>query len=164
MCSVSIYASMCLCEALLRIPGNRDYTKNVEFLGIAKHYFTTNQYRATVLLMVVSLQAVLIASIIQSIQVADDAIEKMFGKSCGVMFHPKFHVICARDLDLLSNAVLISAGFAVFAVMVIPVGFFDLDDSIIIQKGCFLLLLFILAEWVAHFSSMPVNLKAVPVS
>eukprot|EP00899_Mesostigma_viride_P024530 jgi/Mesvir1/5261/Mv15376-RA.4 len=162
MTVLSYLSSLFLCETMLRIPGNKNYRKELEFLAIAKHYLSHAQYKITMLLFVISLECLNMAAIVQSIQVTDDLLEKLFGASCGLQLWPQWDALCSRDLDALDDAIILSAGLVIFALITVPIGFLQLDDSIAVQQGSFVILLLIIVQWMFDFLDHEVHFDAVP--
>src|SRR5690606_25063212 len=104
-------------------------------------------YWLTLILLVVSLQAVNISSIIISAQTMDFALIAVFKYTCGWEFYPHFRFDSVThhgdDISAFGNVVIISLGFVIVLVVTIPMGYFNLDDNIFIQVIAVALMLMI---------------------
>jgi len=67
--TVAGFSATMMCKAMSMVPGNDRFQGRIELAGLARHYFPKWGYYLTLLLLVVSLQATNIASIIISSQV-----------------------------------------------------------------------------------------------
>lgn len=87
----------------------------------------------------------------------DDMFLQIFGKTCGVAFYP--HGWMCVEGQSSNNSpfppgsyFLFTFGSLATAVLVVPLGFFNLVQNIKVQIGSFIILLLILIEWVISFS------------
>jgi len=164
------------CEAMRCIPGNEHFRDRIEYSTIMKYYFGRKWYIAAMIGLNGALQALNIISIMQSSQVMDSAIAKMFGATCGLNFTPFQNVwtddqnvphdvahsndffSCLTPLADTGNGwgchIVLSAGFIVTAAMAIPCGYYNLDDNMIVQKVAFVLTLLCWVLWIAAAASV----------
>lgn len=99
----------------------------------------------------------------QSARVMDNAISAIFGQTCALNLTPFENFGSTRwfscvDINDLSNGnawgchLVLTAGFALSAVIAIPFGRWNLDDNIIVQIGAFILTFACWMVWI--FASM----------
>ena len=63
---------------------------------------------------------------------------------------------CASHPDAWAPSIVISAGYAVCCLLVVPLGFWNLDDNVSVQVGAFVLTILCWAIWVvAYFATGP---------
>jgi hypothetical protein len=163
---IGAQASTMLSEAMTKLPGNDVFQSRAEIISLARFYFGRSWlYGLTVALLVFSLLSVNIASIIISAQQMDAALVAIYG-TCGLTVYPPT-AQCLRNPPVPSlpfgNDVGITLGFVVVLLVAIPMGYFNLDDNIIVQKIAVLLLLAIVGIWVALFATMKLDTSRLPV-
>eukprot|EP00056_Hartaetosiga_gracilis_P022065 m.28030 g.28030 ORF g.28030 m.28030 type:complete len:612 (-) comp9419_c0_seq1:127-1962(-) len=159
------------CEAMRNIPGNENFRDRVEYSSLVDYYFGRKAYIAAQIGINGALQSLNIISVIQSAQVMDAAISVIFGKSCGFNISP-FAVAplsnstfnstvlsgstefwsCIDVANVLAgNAwgchIIITMGFLVCILIALPMGYFKLDDNMIIQEGAFILTILSWLVW-----------------
>ena len=159
------------------IPGNEHFRGRIEYTSIVKHYFGKRMFKAAQIGLNGALQALNIISVIQSVQVMDQAISAIWGKSCGFNLTP-FSLTGAEgpmhestefwtciDANSLSNGnawgchCIISIGFIICVLITIPIGRWNLDDNMVIQVGAFALTIlcwlvwFIASCWSKNFTA-----------
>lgn len=163
---IGAQASTMLSEAMTKLPGNDVFQSRAEIISLARFYFGRSWlYGLTVALLVFSLLSVNIASIIISAQQMDAALVAIYG-TCGITVYPPT-AQCLRNPAVPSlpfgNEVGITLGFVVVLLVAIPMGYFNLDDNIIVQKIAVLLLLTIVGIWVALFATQDLDTSRLPV-
>lgn len=166
----TISASM-YCEAMRKIPGNEHFKDRLEYSSIVKYYFGRNWYVASQIGLNGALQSLNIISVVQSAQVMDAFISKIFGATCGFnltpfqsvwqdsdlvshnLKHSTDFVSCVNLADFQGNPwgchVVLSAGYLLVAAMAIPCGRWNLDDNMMIQVVAFILTVAFWLVWVA---------------
>lgn len=165
LCIVVVWAlttssATMLCEAMEKIPGNRNYRKNLEYSTVVLHYLGERWHKAAELAVLGALQSLNIISVVQAAQVMDNAISAVFGGSCGLNFTPfENHILdvngtavpvpgstrfftCINTNNMTNgNAwgchLVMSLGFVVSAGLTLPFAWVDLEDNIIYQNICF---------------------------
>lgn len=109
-CIVTTLGAAMLCEAMRYVPGNFGYKNRIEFAGISdcpsgsiltrpalsKFYYGDKFYYFVQIFLNISLQSVNIASIIETAQVMDLTILKIFGRTGGLEFYPHFTLFWAN--------------------------------------------------------------------
>ncbi|EGD79867.1 hypothetical protein PTSG_10151 [Salpingoeca rosetta] len=170
--AMSSLSTTMYCEAMRKIPGNEHFRGRIEYSSIVAYYFGRKAYIAAQIGLNGALQSLNVISVIQSAQVMDNAISAIFGHSCGVNVSPfaleingtRLHESvkgwsCIDTNDIESgNAwgchLIVSMGFLVALAIAIPMGYFKLDDNMIVQKVAFVLTLLCWLVWlVACFFS-----------
>ncbi|EDQ86967.1 uncharacterized protein MONBRDRAFT_27795 [Monosiga brevicollis MX1] len=142
------------CEAMRRIPHNEHFRQRVEYTSVVKYYFGTKAYVAAQIGLSGALQSLNIISVVQSAQVMDNAISAIFHKSCGLNLSPFpvhfanaslpaatefWSCIDTNHVDVDGNAwgchVVLTAGYLFALLLTVPMGYFNLDDNMIVQAG-----------------------------
>jgi hypothetical protein len=154
--AIASFSCTMLCKAMALVPGNDRFQQRVELSTVAKIYFNRWGYYFTMLLLVISLQATNISSIIISAQTMDFALVAMFKYTCGWEFYPDFrffHVTTkGDDISPFGDVIIFSLGFLIVLLLTIPMGYFNLDDNIYIQVGaCMCMIVIVLGVWMADF-------------
>lgn len=168
MTAFSVFASSLMCEAMAAIPGNHHFEGRVEFSTLVSFFFGKKGHIIAQLFINVSLQCANIAAIIECAQVADDAIIKILGRSCGLQLYPHFSWQCVTeaatsDSPFDNNAYyLFTAGFLFMMVIVIPMGMLNLDDNIFIQIIANIFLVIVTTDFLITFFMHGLNFSNVP--
>jgi len=167
----TVSASM-YCEAMRKIPGNEHFKDRLEYSSIVKYYFGRNWYLASQIGLNGALQSLNIISVIQSAQVMDAFISKIFGATCGFnltpfqsvwtdadshahnLAHSTEFLSCVNLADVDTGNpwgchIVLSAGYLLVAAMAIPCGRWNLDDNMMIQVVAFILTVAFWLIWVA---------------
>lgn len=167
ICFLSYVCSVMIVEAMAAMPGNAAFAKRVEYTSLSFYYLGRYGYLVTQFFFQLSLACNNISSIIQSVQVMDFAIAAIFHRSCAVPeFYPHFSFHCPEavsgDITVFGGIYVLSVGFLVTALVCVPMGLFNLDDNVVIQKvSCFLVCLMV-AVWVVVFSVGGLDMGRVP--
>lgn len=154
---IAAFSSTMICNAMTLMPNNNRFQRRVEIDQLAKHFFNKWFYYLTLILLITSLQATNIASIIISAQTMDFALVALFDYTCGLEFYPHFGFTSVSSTGNDSNSpfgniVILSLGFIIVFIGVLPLGYFNLDDNIWVQIGACLIMLVILAGvWMTDF-------------
>jgi hypothetical protein len=141
-------------------------TGRVEMEGLAKIFFKKWGYYLTLILLIISLQATIISSVIISAQTADQALVAMFSYSCGLEFYPDFGYESVSSLEdsnlLFADMVIISLGFVLVFACTLPMAYFNLDDNILIQIGvCLSMLVIVFGVWMVDFFLVGLDFERV---
>jgi len=149
-------ASSMLCEAMRYYPKNRGYSSRIEFSTLCKFYFGHKFYLFTQIIFVISLQSVNVSAIIETAQVMDELVIAIFTKTGALEFYPTFgwtwaDIISQGSSCFPDDSYVLSLGFVVTVILIIPMGYFNLDDNMIVQKGAFLIACLIFIEWFVVF-------------
>lgn len=162
-------ASGFLCEAAAIIPGNHHFEGRVEFSTLVSFFFGKKGLIVAQIFINISLQCANVASIIECAQVADEAIIKIFGRSCGLQIAPHFEFQCVHDANdsdspfYASSFYLFTIGFLIMMVAVIPMGMLNLDDNIYIQIIADIFLAVVTVDFIVTFVMHGLDLSRVPV-
>jgi len=142
-----------------------------------QYYFGRKWFIAAMIGLVGSLMALVIISVVQSVQVMDNLLATIFGKTCGMNLTPFQNVwkndtgtafdvahsttfFACIDTNNLSGGnawgchIVLTLGYVLVASMAIPCGVFNLDDNMIIQQIAFWLTMLCWVIWIiASFSN-----------
>eukprot|EP00026_Physarum_polycephalum_P003313 Phypoly_transcript_03323.p1 GENE.Phypoly_transcript_03323~~Phypoly_transcript_03323.p1 ORF type:complete len:556 (+),score=48.61 Phypoly_transcript_03323:797-2464(+) len=157
MMVMSTLSGVFLCEAMATIPGNESLQGRVEFATLARFYFGKKGHIVSQIFINTALQATNIAGIVISSQVLDSMFVHLFHNTCGLELHPRlFHWDCVshdtQDESPFGDAfMLFTIGYLVVMVVVIPLGYLNLDDNIIIQVAALIFLVAVIVDWIATF-------------
>ncbi|EGG19277.1 hypothetical protein DFA_02064 [Cavenderia fasciculata] len=169
MMMLSGLASFFLIESMAALPGNPRFQLRVEFVMLCKFYFGKVGYVLAQIFINVSLQATNIASIIICAQMVDSLLIFIFGKSCGVQLYPHQRWTCVETESSSTSPfadyyMLFTLGYLIVLVIIIPLGILNLEDNIIVQTICFILMVAIVTSWIIMFiinGLEPTNLPAI---
>jgi len=157
MMIMSTLSGVFLCEAMATIPGNESLQGRVEFATLARFYFGRKGHIISQIFINAALQATNIAGIVISSQVLDSMFVHLFHNTCGLEIHPRFfHWECVstgtQDESPFGNAfMLFTIGYLVVMAVVIPLGYLNLDDNIIIQVAALMFLVAVIVDWIYTF-------------
>jgi hypothetical protein len=119
-----------------------------------------------------SFQLANISSIIESALTADGLLLELFGGTCALELLPRPRARCisrssgdsaTHDAPFSDAWLVVSLGYMLVALLTIPLGYYNLDESIWVQKLCFLLLGFIVMAWLVCFGETGLE-SHVPVA
>eukprot|EP01094_Clydonella_sp_ATCC50884_P006758 TRINITY_DN1594_c0_g2_i1.p1 TRINITY_DN1594_c0_g2~~TRINITY_DN1594_c0_g2_i1.p1 ORF type:complete len:412 (-),score=121.43 TRINITY_DN1594_c0_g2_i1:1068-2303(-) len=162
---VSTIASSMLVEVMASIPNNDRFQGRVELTTLAYHYFPAWGYWLTQIFLNFSLQALNISSIIVSAQMMDFTLVSLFNFLCAFEFFPHFGYVSVSELGNDTSpftGVVISLGFLIVLIVTVPLGYFNLDDNMIVQQGAFLLAFAIVIQWIVEFFFIGFDSALVP--
>jgi len=129
-------------------------------------YFGRVGFYITLFLFVLSLESMNIASLIEIAQTMDITILAVARITCGLEFFPTTGFICERtpgpEASPFGTAFVISMGFVVILLIAIPLGYYNSDDNIIVQKIAYSIFMLIAIEWFCFFSWRGFTLSNVP--
>jgi len=154
--ATTFLASSMICEAMRYYPKNKGYCSRIEFSTLCKFYLGHKFYLMTQIIFVISLQSVNVSGIIETAQVMDNLVLKIFGRTGAIEFFP--HPGWTWESQLSPGAsvfpdgtYVLSLGFIVTVFLILPMGYFNLDDNMIVQKGAFAIACAIFLEWMVVF-------------
>lgn len=158
------YAGSMLAEAMKYIPGNRDFDDRIEYASLCKFYLGKGWYWLIQFLLNMSLLSLNLVSILLTVQVMDWTIIAIFKCTYGLVLLPAgcegfgFQSVCLEAASVTShanspfgNAMVISLGFVVSIILVIPMGYFNLEDNMGIQVVSTAIQTLILFQWFVTF-------------
>ncbi len=148
-----------LCEAMKFYPDNRYFEKRVEFATLSKHFLGARFYLIVQILLNLSLLSMNLVSILQTVQVMDWLLVRIFGCTYGITFVPSIAAkevcplvgTCLHQDSPFGNDMVIGLGFLVSLALVIPLGFLNLDDNIGVQAACTMIQSGIFIFWIVSF-------------
>jgi len=168
MTVISSFACTLLCESMANIPGNEEFEGRAELSTLAKAYFNKYGYWLVHVLLFISLQSLNIGAIIISAQVMDATLIAIFKWTCALEVSPHFGFVVAHSIaeeqdTPFVDGIYITLGFLIIFILTIPLGYFNLDDNIIVQKISAFLMLSIMAEWLLQFVFQGLDSANVPM-
>ena len=111
-----------------------------------------------------------IGSIIESAQTADGLLLELVGGSCALELFPRLRGRCVtrgqRDAAggaTFGDAWVISIGYVLVALITVPLGYYNLDEAIWVQKVSFCLLGVIVFLWLVSFGSTGLDVGVAAV-
>ncbi len=179
--SLSAISVLYLAKSLTLIPGNEKLQKRMEFAPLIKMLFPAWLYKITFFGLLFLLQITNIGSIVISAQTMDYTAMSIGGKTCALTLysktwsgsrilmsgsymvgdsnavHPVFQCIVSGSNStstkdsVFGEDYVLSIGYIIVAIIVIPMGIFNLEDNIWVQKGGFLGLVFCVVAWLVQF-------------
>eukprot|EP01132_Coremiostelium_polycephalum_P003307 gene3307-4142_t len=163
----SSLAGLFMTEAMAAIPGNPRFQLRVEFTMLCRFYFGKWGYIIAQIFINIALQATNIASIIVCAQVMDSMLIFIFKKTCGLSMYPHVKWICETQETTSSSPftdvyMFFTLGFLIVLVIIIPLGFLNLDDNVIVQIGAVILMFAITSSWVIMFCIHGLDTKNMP--
>jgi hypothetical protein len=154
---ISIFASLILCECISLIPGNNNFQGRIELTGLVKFHFGKIFYFIILSILNICLLSLNIASIIATSQSLDFAILKLIGHSCGLEFYPSVKFLCINTpvhnhvTPFGDEIRIISIGIIIVLLLIVPLGYINLNNNIFVQEIAFLSIIFIVILWTIDF-------------
>eukprot|EP00051_Salpingoeca_urceolata_P006736 m.89093 g.89093 ORF g.89093 m.89093 type:complete len:562 (+) comp14964_c0_seq2:148-1833(+) len=162
--AMSSLSTTMFCEAMRKIPRNEHFRGRIEYSSIVQYYFGRKGYIMAQIGLNGALQSLNVISVIQSAQVMDGAIAAIAGKSCALNVSPfAIHVgnhtlpestdvwscidVNNVDVNPWGCHIMLSIGFVLAAAITLPMGYFNLDDNMIVQVVAFVLTIVCWCIW-----------------
>ncbi|KAJ3288463.1 hypothetical protein HDU79_004820 [Rhizoclosmatium sp. JEL0117] len=173
---ISAFSILFIIEAMQAMPGNRHFQGTVEFGTLVNFYFGPLEHIVAQVFLYGAIQSQAMNSIIMSSQILDGLVLGVFGKACGVVLPNGNTTMSAEwtcfQADVLavnsgsaspfgSVPVLLTIGFVLVAMIVAGMCIRDLEDTIHVQIGSFILTMCIALEWIC--ASVPYRVTLPPV-
>ncbi|KAK5577202.1 hypothetical protein RB653_002142 [Dictyostelium firmibasis] len=166
MLGLSGVSALFIIESMSMIPGNNKFGLRVEFTMICRFYFGKWMYIVSQIFINTSLIITNIASIIICSQVFDSLMVFIFKKTCGISFSNGWLCVIENSSDggspFQNDYMFITIGYLAILVLVVPLGFFNLNDNIIIQIACVIIMLIIVVSWVVIFVMIGLSTDNLP--
>jgi amino acid permease len=145
-------ASALVVRAMSFIAGNKDLSEKVEFATVGERVLSRRWYLLFQFVLNCSLQLVNVASIVVTVQVMDSSLVAIFGRTCALVanaHHGGFACVEkeSRSASPFGDDIVISLGFLVVLVCVVPLSFWNIEDNIMVQIGAFFILIAIGCVW-----------------
>mmetsp|Transcript_31874 Transcript_31874/g.44440 ORF Transcript_31874/g.44440 Transcript_31874/m.44440 type:complete len:599 (+) Transcript_31874:37-1833(+) len=159
-----------LVETMTRFHGNEHFEGRVEFMEMARALFPRWGYYIVFILFLFNITTSNVSAILESAQTLDQTILMIFGQVCALELSPDFGVVCvtesSMDVDSVfgDNIEYVSGGFVALAIISIPIGFWNLEENMIIQMFSFIALCVLLAEFCIQFFHNGLHPEYLPVS
>eukprot|EP01012_Entosiphon_sulcatum_P058463 TRINITY_DN8252_c0_g1_i1.p1 TRINITY_DN8252_c0_g1~~TRINITY_DN8252_c0_g1_i1.p1 ORF type:complete len:489 (+),score=55.17 TRINITY_DN8252_c0_g1_i1:53-1519(+) len=157
---VSSTACLFLVEAMTFLPGNERFQSRVEFMYLTSKLLPRKWSLLVMVGFFCSLTISNLSSIVESSQTVDNTLIAIFRHTCALRiwpFPPGFECV-GRDPNAsiedspFGDDMVISLGFLLVLVLCIPLGYWNIDDNIIVQISATTLLVgFIFTSWVVEF-------------
>ncbi|KAI9094903.1 hypothetical protein DFS34DRAFT_561855, partial [Phlyctochytrium arcticum] len=150
---LSALGCLFLIESMTYFPGNDKFQLNVELTVLVHQFYGRKWYYIMHIVLFGSLQSYNIASIISSAQTFDAFLITLFGKTCGFGVSPVSGFVCVSEQSNSNspfgdNYMLITMGFLLLLVLVVPLIMLDLNDNLIVQLLSTVYLGLIIFVWV----------------
>lgn len=166
-------ASM-LAESMKYLPNNRDFEDRIEYSGLAKFYLGKWPYVFTQVVLNLALLSLNLVSILLTVQVMDWTLVAIFKCTYGFSIapDPALLSVCQTANATLSptgnspfpqGQIVVSLGYAVVIGLVIPMGYFNLDDNMIVQVIATIIQFVIIASWLVTCLRHGLHLDAIPL-
>lgn len=138
------------------VPGNDHFRDRIEFGPLARFFLGRVGGLVVQLFLNLSLLAQVLVSIIVSAQVCDLLLVRVAGRTGALEFWPNpgwqwAADLGAGDLPFAKDSYVLSLGVLVVIVIVVPLGYINLDDNIIVQVLSFLTTILIMGVWFVDF-------------
>lgn len=167
LCSIMIF------ECMSAIQHNNQFQSRIEYTTLCKYYFKPINYQITQLFYQISLLTTNITTIIQSISVCDYALIALFKSTCAIQIYPTIDVYCISNNSNInantdstpfdSSSIVLSTGMLLCGVLCIPLGLFNLDDNIYIQKLSCIGVISICIIWCILFNDIGFDINNIPI-
>eukprot|EP01133_Synstelium_polycarpum_P003934 gene3934-4555_t len=123
---------------------------------LVKFYFGKWGYYIAQVFINVALQATNVASIIVCAQVMDSMLIFIFKKTCGLSMYPHVEWLCEtvqtdNSSPFTNVYMFFTFGYLIVLILIIPLGFLNLDDNIVVQIGAFCIMIVITSSWIVIF-------------
>ncbi|GBC08293.1 hypothetical protein RclHR1_00800020 [Rhizophagus clarus] len=167
--SLGAISSLLLCEALTTVRGNDHFQRKIELTHLTNFLIPQKKTRLIIqIILYLSIESVIIASIILSSQAMDLMLLRWAGKTCGLSLHPNLGFLCVKDAidgnsPFGSSYMLASLGFVIALGFCAPLAFLDLVDNMIVQILSFGTLAFIVIVWIGTFIITGLHKDYVPL-
>ncbi|RIB15126.1 hypothetical protein C2G38_2320488 [Gigaspora rosea] len=161
-------ATLLLCESLSSQCGNDKFQKKIEFVRFSSMLMTKKYQRWIVQFVIyMTFESLIISSIVISAQTMDSLIISLFGKTCGIGIYPTSGFYCVTTQSSIGSPfgsayVLMTIGYFIALVMVIPLGILELVDNIVVQIVSFVTLILIIISWIITFIIHGLSIDLVP--
>ncbi|KAG0223756.1 hypothetical protein BGW41_005375 [Actinomortierella wolfii] len=164
---LSSLSSLFICEAMTEVPGNEYFQSNVEFSNLVLCFFGKRYHVLVQVIFFLAMQTTNIASIAVSAQLFDNLLIKLFHQTCGIRIAPHPGFVCVNEqlnsASPFSGVMIMSAGVLVALAMILPLAFLKLSENIWIQLASFILVLFVVLQWIVTFFIHGLDSTLVPL-
>lgn len=168
LCVVSSVASGDMLLAVMRAyPGNSSFTLRVEYGSLCRQYFGRRMAIFCQCLFQLAMLTANISNIIQTAQVLDYFVASLnHEKSCALMFYPHLAGVCHHSEEDITpfgtGKVVLSIGMGIVVLLSIPLGYYNLDDNVVVQNAALVVIVISLVAWVSIFGVLGLEADRVP--
>ncbi|GAB5362072.1 hypothetical protein AAMO2058_000767100 [Amorphochlora amoebiformis] len=138
----------------------------LEFSNIVRYFYGDGWYSLCQVAYILSLQSINMAAIIVCAQGVDNVIIFLFDRSYAFEFYPELGFVASetgKDPIFGSGACVLSLGYILLLVVYAPLGFLEVNDSIVVNYISFALMIIILLQFLRHFMSREISLESTPM-
>eukprot|EP00941_MAST-03F_sp_MAST-3F-sp1_P005141 g5141.t1 len=157
--SASALAATMLIKSVRMIPGNSTLDQRVELFTAVRHYYGVKWATVTQVLLHLSLQSLNVASILDVAMVFDKLLAQATGSTIALEIWPNTMHLGLFGLQWIeklynpsddTTMFAITVGYLLVALLCLPMGFFNLDDNIVVQIISFIFLLLLMSEFIGQ--------------
>ncbi|CAK9022215.1 unnamed protein product [Durusdinium trenchii] len=157
-----------LLAAMRAYPENSEFGVRVEYGTLCRHYFSRKTALLFQCLFQLAMLCANISNIIQTAQVLDYFVADLnHGKSCAVMFYPNVEAFChTSSTDVTpfgTDKIVLSLGMGIVALLSIPLGYYNLEDNVVVQNVAMVVILLSTFAWFSIFASLGLDRERVPL-
>jgi hypothetical protein len=157
-------ATLLLCDAIRALPGNAHYERRVELLSAVQELLPRSAYWLAFGAFLLSFTMSNIGAIVESVKTMDSLLLKIFSHTYALEVAPRpgFRSVTptSKERDYPDDVSpfgdkcwTISLGFTIVAAVTVPLGYYNLDESIWVQQFSFLALMAIVLVWLFCFTA-----------
>jgi hypothetical protein len=156
--AISSLSSLALCEAMSYYPGNDRFQDAVELTTLVKYHFGSVMYYIIFTILNTCLLSLNVASIIATAQTIDFAALALAKHTCGLEFYPRFMAInCIMEAvpdhpTPFGPVYILSVGMVLVLLVVVPLGYINLNKNIVVQIGAVLSVIAMTIIWTVDFA------------
>ncbi|CAJ1361207.1 unnamed protein product [Effrenium voratum] len=164
----SIASGDMLLAAIQSYPGNADFNVRVEYGTLCRFFFPRRVAHFCQGIFQLAMLTANISNIVQTAQVLDYFVASLnHHQSCALMFYPHVAGICTEsETDITPfgpGKIVLSVGMILVAVLSIPLGYYNLEDNIMVQNVALVIIIVSICIWVFIFCMLGIEAERVPV-
>lgn len=157
VCLASCFCATKLMSAIQMIPGNTNLEKRIEYTDAVEYFYGKQWAMIFRIFLHGTLQSINIASIVSTALAFDKLFATWTGATLSLQLYPDIS-FAKRDVHWINDAynddfvVTLTAGYLMVLVACVPMGFYNIDDNIIVQVVSFWLLLILMGIFVFQYA------------
>ncbi|KAF9315555.1 hypothetical protein BG003_002908 [Podila horticola] len=164
---LSTLSSLFICEAMTEVPGNEYFQSNVEYSNLVLCFFGRRYHLFVQIVCFLAMQTTNIASIAVSAQLFDNLLIKLFHRTCGIQIYPHPSFVCVTEqlpsASPFTGVMIMTAGVLLALAMILPLAVLKLSENIWLQLASFILIIFIVLQWIVTFFMHGLDTTLVPI-